>query len=340
VDVRLLDGPLAVGPPGWGPDVVVCIGADSIDPSPRPHVRTIKLSPDDLADADPQLDTVAAIGLLAGRTADSSELAAIAELDRAIGHLPDQQPIVAVVLDGEPQELVEQLAAALSSDEGAFGSVVVITPDPTRLDVSRFEAAWPGRCLVVPRPVDVVALLATFAASDAVVSRSPFDRAMAAALGTRTAGTNDPESLLVEFDRTKARGPGRAAAALALDRSLDAALVGATVTALDPASDELRRLRAAHAAIQVRVGDERRQLADHLAELRVEIAGGEAREREVAVLRERTSAINASLAAHRTALVQLQEDCRLAILRGAVTPARRPVIRRAGGRLARALRIR
>lgn len=329
VDVRLLDGDLALGPPGWGPDLVLWLGSEP-QGQVRPHLCPVLVADTELTAVDPALDTASAVGLLASRLVSREERAAHVDLLRATKRFPGVDKVVAVVLTDEPLSLVEHLAASLSADENLFSGVVVMS-ESASVDAARFEALWPGRCIVTSRPVDVTDLLAVFAGSDAVVSASPFDRAAAASLGIRTAGTGRPNGVLVELDSSLADADACARVTLALDRALDRALAGVQPVAGDRALNEVAWLRAALATLQGRIAEERMLLADHMAELRVSIAASEARE-----LRAKIAALSASLTGQRDAIVQLQDDCRAALERvGRRRRALRFFVRRVRGRLGR-----
>jgi 2-polyprenyl-3-methyl-5-hydroxy-6-metoxy-1,4-benzoquinol methylase len=310
VDLRLLDGEVAVGPPGWGPDVVLSVGRDVSDPA-RPHVRSLVVPDEAVTASDPELDTVSAVGLWASRRARSTELGAHVDVLRATRRFPNVDKVLTVVLADEPPELLDGLVAALSA-EGTFEGVVVVAPDAIRAPVARFEAQWPGRCVVLPRPVAVLDLLAVFAGSSAVLSASPFDRALAASLDVPSAETRSPKDVSARLDLSVTNGEGRLRATLALDRALDQAVAGLQSIAPDRVADEIGRLHAALAALQGRIAVERRLLADHLAELRVAAAAEASRE-----LRSKISVLRASLDAQRDAIVQLQEDYRAALEREA-----------------------
>lgn len=287
VDVRLLEGEVAMGPPGWGPDVVLWFDGDKPKPD-HAHVRPVAVDP-------------ATVGLLAARHTGRVELTAHVDLLKATNRFPTADKVVAVVLAEEPRPLVEQLTAALSIDDTFDGAVVVA---PTAADAARFEALWPGACLATSRPIEMAALVAVFAGSQAVVSASPFDRAVAASLGVRTAGTHNPEGVMIELDASMDGDEQRAEVVQALDRALDKALAGAQPLD-DRRTDEVALLRDAVTTLQGRIAKERMLLADHVAELRVSTAAAETRE-----LRANVAATSASLAAQTEALVQLQADYR------------------------------
>ena len=331
VDVRLLEGDVAAGPSGWGPDVVLSVGRDASLPA-RPHVRSLLLPDDvDTTAADSGLDTVSALGLLASRIASGPALSAQVDLLRATRRFPDVEKVLTVVLADEPSDLVEQLATFLSDDSDAFEGVVVMS-DAARPLAARFEALWPGRCVIGSRPVHATDLFALFAGSSAVVSASPFDRAAAAAVGARTADTAHPDDVLRALDRSAAGDEDRSKIVLALDRALDRAMAGLRPVVTDRGDDEVSRLHAALDAMQHRLAEERMLLADSLAELRVGIAAEEAQQ-----LRAELAAVTALLDAQREAVVRLQEDFRQALAGSAPAhvPPRPPFARRVRARLGR-----
>jgi 2-polyprenyl-3-methyl-5-hydroxy-6-metoxy-1,4-benzoquinol methylase len=321
VDLRLLDADVAIGPPGWGPHVVLWLDDDRTAPA-HPHVRTVRVT-------DAGLDTASALGLLASRFEGQEDCFSHLELLRATGRFPDAERVAVLVLDDEPASSVEHLATVLSTDD-TYDGVLVMTPEPDGLGVARLEALWPGQCVVTSRPLHVDTLLALFGGSAAVVSNLPFDRAVASSLGIRAAGTDDPDAVLAELDGSLAEvdAAARTGLVLALDRALDKALDRVASVPVDQVASEVARLRESVTALQGRLAQERVRIAAHVAELEVRLAAAAS-----------TQAAAAASAAQREAIIQLQEDYGLAVERAATSAAPpRSVVRGARRRIGRLLR--
>jgi 2-polyprenyl-3-methyl-5-hydroxy-6-metoxy-1,4-benzoquinol methylase len=305
-------------PRRWGPDVVVSLSGGG-PAAGDPDVVDFACAPDELC-------------RLANRLASTEDLRAARTILRALDRVGDAPGVVVVASEADHATTIEHLIITRQDGD----RVLVIDDGVIDFETSAHWEAIEG-VAVRPRPVDPIDWLSIVEGAEVLVSDRVDDLAVAASFGVSRSRLGSREE--IELTVSRSDRDEDLARTIDLDERIDA-LVRSISLEFDratqsPDDDVLRRSLA---SAQARMVDQRRLLADVIADLELEVERGRGRIASLQSALGATSALDRILTTTQAAAVQLQEQARVAATAAAnATPPKRSLMRRGAGRLRRAL---